>query len=88
MGFPDAAKIGMDHFLKRCGSCGAFRGEVAMQGQERLMRILCRCEGGKCPRCRRPLVQTPRSRAYSETGGTVWHQPMIETSCRNCGILG
>ena len=87
MATSSSEKIIVNHFLKRCEVCGTFRGEVTLAGEERPVRVACRCTEGRCPRCRRPLVTMPFSSSYDELDGKVWHQPHFGASCALCGPL-
>lgn len=80
-------KIVVHQFLRRCDACGTFRGEVTLEGEERPVRVVCRCSEGRCPRCRRPLVTMPFSNSFDDVDGKVWHQPQFGASCALCGPL-
>ncbi len=87
MGYADPDKILTDQFLRRCPTCGALRGEIALDGSESPAHLACRCESGHCPRCRRPLLSTPFSHSYDEIEGKTWHASQIGTRCPSCGPL-
>ena len=73
--------------LQSCKQCGAFRGEIFAHGQERVVRVACRCSEGRCPRCRRKLITTPFSQSGDDISGRVWHAPHLGAHCANCGPL-
>lgn len=77
----------LNGFLQSCQSCGAFRGEIAVPGQERTVRVSCRCFQGRCPKCRRALTAMPFNASGDEIAGKVWHAPHIGAHCSACGPL-
>jgi hypothetical protein len=80
-------KMELQSALRSCRHCGAFRGEIVMPGQERALKVSCRCLDGHCPRCKRRLVTTPFSRSCDDVEGRVWHAPHLGAHCPNCGPL-
>ena len=85
MGHAMNAKIHVQRFLRDCQACGAPKGFVHLPGQDRSVRVSCRCETGRCPRCQRPLVMAPAPALDDDHGGTSLDAGWIRARCAQCG---
>lgn len=79
------AKIHLQRFLRDCQACGAPKGFVHLPGQDRSVRVSCRCEGGRCPRCRRPMVLAPAPPLADDQGDMSLDSGWIRAKCAECG---
>jgi len=79
------AKIDIQRFLRDCPSCGERKGFLHLAGQDRSVPVSCRCETGRCPRCRRPLVMAPAPTLDADHGGTSLDLGWIRARCADCG---
>jgi len=79
------AKIHLQRFLRACPACGDSKGFVHLPGQDRSVRVACRCESGKCPQCRRPLVLAPDPALSDDQGGVTVEAGWIRARCAACG---
>ena len=87
MGQAMNAKMDIQRFLRDCQTCGAQKGFVHLPGQDRSVRVSCRCETGRCPQCQRPLVMAPAPALDDDHGGTSLDLGWIRARCANCGPL-
>jgi hypothetical protein len=87
MGQASRAKIEIRRFLKDCGTCGTAKGYLHLPGQERSVRVACRCESGKCPRCGRQLIIAPSPIVADDMGGRNWEAGLIRARCAACGPM-
>lgn len=85
MGHASHAKIHLERFLRDCRACGAPSGFVHLPGQDRLARVSCRCEGARCPRCRRPLLLAPSPTVVDDHGEVAVGGAWIRARCAACG---
>lgn len=85
MGHALNAKMDIQRFIRDCGSCGAPKGFVHLTGQDASVRVSCRCESGRCPRCRRPLVLAPDPSLCDDLGGMTHELGWIRARCAECG---
>ena len=81
------AKIEIQRFLRDCGTCGAAKGYLHLPGQDRSVRVACRCEAAECPRCGRSLFITPSPMLANDTGGGSWESGLLRARCATCGPL-
>ena len=79
------AKIHLQRFLRDCQACGVPKGFVHMPGQDRTVRVPCRCETGRCPQCQRPLVMAPAPAVEDDLGGISLDEGWIRARCASCG---
>ncbi|HTK60110.1 MAG TPA: hypothetical protein VL283_02795 [Candidatus Baltobacteraceae bacterium] len=85
MGHALNAKIDIQRFLRDCPACGAPKGFVHLPGQDRSVRVTCRCETGRCPQCQRPLVMAPAPALEEDHGGVNLDTGWIRARCATCG---
>ena len=85
MGHALNAKIHVQRFLRDCESCGAPKGFVHLPGQDRAVAVNCRCEGGRCPNCRRPMVISPSPALPDDHGAVSLDSGWIRARCAHCG---
>ena len=85
MGHALNAKMDIQRFLRVCQACGSPKGFVHMPGQDRSVRVSCRCDSGRCPRCRRPMVLAPDPSLSDDQGGISIVAGWIRARCADCG---
>lgn len=87
MGHASGAKIDVRRFLKDCPTCGATKGYLNLPGQDRSVRVACRCETAQCPRCGRQLLIAPVPTVAHDAGGSSWEAGLIRARCSSCGPM-
>jgi len=87
MGHASGAKIDIRRFLKDCGTCGAVKGYLHLPGQDRSVKVTCRCESAQCPRCGRQLIIVPSPRVADDAGGSSWQSGLLRARCASCGPM-
>ena len=85
MGHAMNAKMDLHRSLRECRTCGGRKGFVHLAGQDRPVKVSCRCESGRCPRCSRPLVLAPSPALPDDLGGMGHDAGMLRVQCAACG---
>lgn len=85
MGHAMNAKMDVRRFLRDCPTCGSPKGFVHQPGQDRSVPVSCRCEGSRCPNCRRPMVLSPSPTLPDDHGGVSIDTGWIRAHCAQCG---
>jgi hypothetical protein len=85
MGHAAGEKIHLQRFLRDCPACGERKGFLHLPGQDTSVRVACRCETGRCPHCRRPLVMAPSPAVAEDGGGMHLEGGWIRARCASCG---
>jgi hypothetical protein len=81
------AKIEVQRFLKDCKACGMAKGYLHLPGQDRSVRVSCRCDGPSCPRCGRVLMIAPSPIVSDDAGGAGWDAGAVRARCAACGPM-
>lgn len=82
-----AAKIEIQRFLKVCRACGMTKGYLHLAGQDRAVRVPCRCDTAQCPNCGRQLMIAPVAKVADDLGGSAWQDGLLRARCASCGPL-
>lgn len=82
-----AAKIEIQRFLKACRVCGMTKGYLHLAGQDRAVKVPCRCDTVQCPNCGRQLLIAPVPMIAEDVGGGDWQTGLLRARCASCGPL-
>ena len=87
MGQASSAKIVVSRFLKDCRACGHAKGYLHLPGQDRTVKVACRCDGAKCPRCGRQVLIAPVQIVTDDVGRMNWEMGLVRARCAKCGPM-
>lgn len=87
MGHASGAKIEIRRFLRDCRACGSAKGFLHLPGQDRAVRVACRCDAAQCPHCGRQLLIAPSPLVANDLGGSNWEAGLIRARCASCGPM-
>lgn len=80
-------KIVVHRFLKDCRTCGMAKGYLHLPGQDRSVRVSCRCEAAECPRCGRRLLIAPVPIVADDAGSGSREAGLVRARCAACGPI-